>query len=159
VAVEELIRTQLLRFSAVTALVEDRIYPDVVPQLTDAEAREMKAQAIYLRPTIVIDMLEETPQNTLDGGDGMVVASVSIRCIAQTKKVARQLAEAVRVNGTDPGTGLAGFNGLTDIDDEKEEVSAIHLRNMFDAMQWEDGGDEWVFEVAAIYEITYYQVT
>lgn len=158
-AVEELIRTQLLRFDAVTDLVDARIYPDVVPQLTDAESRDMKAQAIYLRPTIVIDMIEETPQNTLDGGDGMVIAAVSVRCIAQTKKVARQLAEAVRVNGTDPGTGLAGFNGLTDLDDEREEFSAIHMRNVFDAMQWEDGGDEWVYEVASLYEITYYQVT
>lgn len=155
--IEENLRTQLLTFTAVTALVSDRIYPDVVPQLTDADRETMELEGVYLRPTIVIDMIEEEPQNTLDGGDGMVIATIAVRCMAQTKKVARQVAEAVRVNGTNPGTGLAGFAGLYDV--TKQPFSAIHARNEFYAEPWEDGGDEWLFEVRAIYQVTFNQTT
>lgn len=157
--VEEMIRAQLLAFGAVTDLVGDRVYPDVIPQLTDAERELMRGEGVYLRPTIVIDMIDETPQNTLDGGDGMVIATVSVRCVAQTKKTARKVSQAVRVNGTNPGSGLAGFNGLTDISAEKQQISAVHIRNEFAAEPWPDGNDEYLFEVASIYEVTYYQVT
>ncbi|MHC4606714.1 MAG: hypothetical protein ACYTAF_07225, partial [Planctomycetota bacterium] len=49
--------------------------------------------------------------NDLSGKGGLVYSAVTLRCRATTKAVARSLAEAVRTNDTNPGTGLAGRTG------------------------------------------------
>lgn len=150
-AIEADIRAFLLTLDEVTAIVGERIYPDVVPQLTKEQREEYQAEGIIMRPYIVIDMVEERPQNTLEGRDGLVMAVVDIRCLATTKKVARELSEAVRINGENPGTGLAGYSG--------DEFEATLTANFFDAHQITEGGDDWAFEVTARYDVSYQQTS
>lgn len=100
-AIEEDIRTHLLTLSAVTALVGTgataRIRPNKLEQ-DDNGAIEH----------IIIEVDDETPANSLDGLGGLIYSDVTLRCQAPTLKRARALAEAVRTNNTNPGTGLAG---------------------------------------------------
>lgn len=65
-------------------------------------------------PAIVFEVDVENPQNSLDGRGGLVFADVNVICRAETRAKSRELTEAVRVNGTDPGTGLAGYSGAFD---------------------------------------------
>jgi len=148
VAIEADLRTVLLTYSALTALVGTRIHPDVLPQQSDEEDNSETL------PAVVIDVMDETPQNTLDGGDGMVVANVGVRCFALTKALARQVAEAIRVNGTDPGTGLAAHTGYAD-----GGFDGIHIRTEFDVHPLDDGQDRVFYEVSGMYQLTFSQTT
>lgn len=100
--IEESLRTYLLTLEAVTALVgtgdSARIRPDRLHQDEDL-------------PAVVIEVDYEDHLNDLDGKGGLVYADVNVKCRAETKAVSRQLAEAIRTNDTDPGTGLAGYTG------------------------------------------------
>jgi fructose-specific component phosphotransferase system IIB-like protein len=102
--IEEKIRTALLSMSAVTALVGGgaaaHIRPDV-PDKDDPRDGEL----------ILIEVDSEPRENTLDGKSAWVPADVTLVCRAPTRARSRALAEAVCDNGTDPGTGLAGYNG------------------------------------------------
>lgn len=102
--VEELLRTLLLTFTPVTALTGTggaaRIRPDRLHQSDDPDL-----------PAIIMQVDAETPTNRLDGLGGRRFIDVTLVCRARTKAAARTLAEAVRLNGTDPGTGLGGFKG------------------------------------------------
>lgn len=138
----------LLTYSALTALVGTRIYPDVLPQQSDEEDQSETL------PAVVIDVMDETPQNSLDGGDGMVVSNIGVRCFALTKALARQVAEAVRVNGTDPGTGLASHT-----DYASGGFDAIHTTTEFDVHPLDNGGDDVFYEVSGIYQVTFPQTT
>ena len=62
-------------------------------------------------PHIVIDIDSDTPQNDIEGHGGLRFADVTVTCRATTMNASKGLAEAVRVNGTNPGTGLAGYGG------------------------------------------------
>jgi hypothetical protein len=64
---------------------------------------------------------------------------VNIICRAESPKTSRHLAEAVRSNNTDPGTGLAGWHGTFDatLEDSvmsetpKAEGSMDHWHDIF----------------------------
>jgi hypothetical protein len=99
------IRTALLTMSEVTALVgtgdSARIRPE---QLASIDARTEEH--------IIIEVDDQPRENTLDGTNGCFVnPSVNLSCRAMTRKAARALAAAVKLNGTDPGTGLAFYGG------------------------------------------------
>jgi len=99
--IEETLTTFLKSLSTVTAIIGEgnaaRIRPD---RLDQSETL----------PAILLEVDEE-PQNDLSGVGGLVYADATLTCRAATKTAARALAEAVRLNGTDPGTGLAGYHG------------------------------------------------
>lgn len=102
------IRTALLDMSAVTALVgtgsSARIRPYKFEESDDTT-----------REHILIEIDTEGRENDLTGraglGTGLVLSSVNISCRAMTRTLANALAEAVRINGETPGTGLAGYGG------------------------------------------------
>ena len=99
--VEEELRKALLGMSTVTAIVGTRIWDEWFRNET--------------HPAIVFEIDSERRENSLDGRGGMVFADVNIICRATTRLASRQLAEAVRLNGTSsPGTGLAGYSGTFD---------------------------------------------
>lgn len=102
------IRTALLSMNAVTALAGSgaaaRIRPDQFAK-TDGSATT---------PAILVEIDDEESQTDLDGRGGLVIADVTLTCRAHTKAAAYALKEAVRVNGTNPGTGLAGYSGAFD---------------------------------------------
>lgn len=88
----------LLTKSAVTALVGTRLRFD---QLSEKD----------ILPALVIDVQSEENESDLSGAGGLITAVVELRAIAATKKTAADIAEAIRTNGTDPGTGLQGYTG------------------------------------------------
>jgi hypothetical protein len=101
------IRTALLAMSAVTAYTGSNT--------TTARIRPYK-----LDPTddpteehIVIEVDSKNDENDLEGEGGLPLCEVNISCRAMTRTLVNALAEAVRVNGTDPGTGLAGYGGAS----------------------------------------------
>jgi len=99
--IEETLVAFLKSLTAVTAIIGTgnaaRIRPDRLDQGETLPA--------------ILMQVDETPQNDLDGLGGLVYADVTLTCRANTKTAARALAEAIRLNGTNPGTGLAGYHG------------------------------------------------
>jgi hypothetical protein len=98
----ENIRTALLSFNAVTALVgtgsSARIYPDAFDE-----------QATL--PAILVEIDDEEPQNSLDGRGGLRIGTATITCRAATRQGAEALALAVLGNGANPQTGLRTYVG------------------------------------------------
>ena len=98
------IRTALLAMDAVTALVGTaaaaRIRPDRLDDRDDKDEEH-----------IIIEIDRMDPQNDLTGLGGLTYAEVNISCRAATRSQVDVLATAVKRNGTDPGTGLAGYGG------------------------------------------------
>lgn len=138
------IRTALLAMDTVTALVgtgaSARIRPYKFDQSDDLSESH-----------IVIDINSQRRENSVDGLGGLVYASVSISCRDRDSVEAETLAEAVRVNGTDPGTGLAGITAAS-----------------FDAvLESETPGTTWYgdnsariwYEVTQEYEMSYSETT
>lgn len=143
------LRTLLLTFSGVTALTgtgdsarirPDRLHKDdVIPATKGA---------------VIIEIDNEDPQNDLSGKGGLVFADVNLVCRAHTKAIARTLAEAIRLNGNDPGTGLAGYSGTvgTDkIDAVLEAVSSTFTPE-------DDGSDEGWYDVYCSYTVSHTEV-
>lgn len=140
--IEKDLRTFLLTLDAVTALVGARIRPMRIEQDDDL-------------PAIVITDVTEEPDNDLNGNGGLVLATVNVMAIAETLEGARDLAEAIRLNGTDPGTGLAGYSGPAgDLDVKawlKTRQSSIILAD-------DSGQDSDWYIVESIYEIHFNEV-
>lgn len=112
---EDELRAALLAMSAVADIVGTRIYTDTFWSDT--------------YPAICFEVDSEDRENTLTGrggiDTGMVFADVNVICRADTRAASRTLAEAVRVNGTTPGTGLAGYTGTFDAWLEDEQPAAV----------------------------------
>lgn len=98
------IRTALLSMSAVTALVGTGSSARIRPYMLDD--RDDKTEE-----HIIVEVDTQRPQNDITGTGGLTYADVNISCRAITPTQARALAVAVKRNGTDPGTGLAGYGG------------------------------------------------
>lgn len=105
-SLESDIRTALAAMSAVTAIVgtgdSARIRTD---RLHDGDVWHNNES----RPAILVEVDAEEKVNDLSGKGGAAFCGVTVTCYAKTRADARALAEAVRVNGTNPGTGLAGY--------------------------------------------------
>jgi len=101
-SVETLLYQFLKTKSAVTDLVGGSTAPRIRPD------RLHQADTL---PAVIIEVDTSDHCNTLDGLGGLVFSEVNVICRASTRAGSRALAEAVRVNGTDPGTGLAGASG------------------------------------------------
>lgn len=74
------------------------------------ESRLDQDVTIPAKGTIVIELDATNPQNDLQGRGGLDYHDVNILVRAPTAAAATVLANAIRVNGTDPGTGLAGYS-------------------------------------------------
>lgn len=100
-SIEASIRAKLLHQTAVTAIVGSgsaaRIRPYKLWQKDD----------ISSGAAIIVSVNREEDQNDLECEGGIVIADVSVICVAQEREDARALARAVKTNGSSPGTGLA----------------------------------------------------
>ena len=143
-SVEGDLRTLLLTFTPVTALVgtgnSARIRPDKLAQMDDDRLQ-----------SIIIEVDSEEPQNMLDGTSLRRYADVTLVCQASTKAEARALALAVKLNGTAPGTGLAGYGGTVNsvrydawLDDEQTSYASV-----------DEESDEAYYYVFSNYKITW----
>lgn len=101
--IEEAVLARLENLGSLTAIVGTRIFANDIDQGE-------------ILPAICIVITDE---GLIDGEGGVDLsgqgtlfdADVSIVCFARTLSEARDLAELVRDNNTDPGTGLNGFDG------------------------------------------------
>jgi len=143
---EESLRTFLKTLDAVTALVGGATAPRIRPDKLDEGD---------VLPAIIIEVDDEDEQNTLDGLGGLVVADVNVKCRAGTKKVSRQLARAVRVNGTDPGTGLAGYSGVAG----DQTIHAVLEGKTTSYTPSGDGSDEGHYDTDMSFTICFNEAT
>lgn len=100
---EEDIRTALVAMPAVTAIVGSGANARIRPDRFHEEDGTL--------PAILVEVDHEDPLTDLTGRGGRRQGVVTITCRASTRAAARALAEAVRNNGTSPGTGLDGYGG------------------------------------------------
>jgi hypothetical protein len=146
--VEADIRTLLLTLSAVTDLVGTgdaaRIRPDKLDQADDDSLQ-----------AIIVEVDSEEPALGLDGKGGRVYADVTLRCRARQKSQARAVADAVRTNGTDPGTGLAGYNGT--VNGHTLDAWLEDTQTSFTPA--DDGSDEGFYDVFCSYRLTFEETT
>jgi hypothetical protein len=64
-------------------------------------------------PAILVEIDSQAEANDLAGVSGGVIGQFTLTCRAATLEAAAELAEAIRTNGTDPGTGLAGYSSAS----------------------------------------------
>lgn len=139
-SIESDLRTVLLTFDAVTALVGTGAAARIRPYALD-ERDSKTGQAIIIE----VDTAEHA--NDLAGKGGMVTATVTLSCRAVTLTQARALAEAVRTNSTNPGTGLAGYS------EDDPCIEAVLETESVGITPWDDGSTRAWFVVAQEYTI------
>lgn len=102
------LRTALLTMGAVTALVGTGADARIRPRFQQKEV-------IPANGSILIEVDDEVHLNDISGQGGREMTEITLTFRAPTRPASLALAEAARVNGTDPGTGLAAY-GATPID-------------------------------------------
>lgn len=136
--IEDALRAKITTLAAVVA-----ISPTIRP--------EKPAQKDTL-PLTVISVEEEDHLNDLTGKGGLVDATVDIMAVAETKTAARALSESLRVNGTEPGTGLASFEGTV----SGVEIQSCTLeQSKFEFVPYAEGSDEGFYIQHNFYQVFY----
>ena len=103
---------------------------------------------------ILITPVNADHKDTLDERGGGVSAIVKIRSVAEKAKQARALSEAVRSNGTNPGTGLVDYSGTT----SGFVVQAVTLNTEeYDFVPYGDDSDEGLFIFDYLYQVDYFE--
>src|ERR1043166_5680038 len=102
-SIEQALQTLISGLSAVNGLGTVQIRPYKMAQ-KDLGDSDFGGVIISVRD-------QEDQQVDLSGRGGGVASKIGITCIASTFLAAWTLSEAVRTNGTNPGTGLAGYAG------------------------------------------------
>ncbi|MFA7121890.1 MAG: hypothetical protein WC277_10470, partial [Bacilli bacterium] len=100
---EDAIRRKLLTLSAVTAITGTGDSALIRPDRLHATDTLTATNA-----AVIVEVDDEEHLNDLEGKSRRRMSSVTLRCRSRQKARARVLAEAIRVNGMNPGTGLAG---------------------------------------------------
>jgi hypothetical protein len=140
-SLESDIRSALLDMSAVTTLVGS------------GSSARIRSDALYptdTLPAIVIEVDGYEHSNDLTGFGGLVFAKVVLTCRASTRDGAWTLAEAVRRNGTSPGTGLAGYSGAFDALLESQVAARVPK---------DDGSSGWWYDVVQDYTMSRSETT
>lgn len=147
-SIEESIRTALLTMTAVNDFNGSGASDEMVIRFGYLEEDDDTAD-----PHIVLDIDSDTPANDLTGKGGLRFAVLTVTCRARTMALSKALAEAVRVNGTNPGTGLAGYGGSGTsfdawLDDETRAVEPF-----------DDNSGRWWHATIQTYQINYSEMT
>lgn len=134
------IRTALLAMNSVTALVgtgdSARIRPYRLQQSDDSTSEH-----------IIVEVDTRRPQNDLLGKGGLTYADVVISCRAQTRTLANALKEAVKFNGANPGTGLAGYGSSS--------FHAVLMSEVATRVPYDDGSDNFWHSVELDFTMSY----
>lgn len=137
---ETALRTKILALDAVSALTTT-VRWDKLDE--DDDLKTVSA--------VVISVEQEEPYNDLAGVGGLVKATVRISSLSESKARARSIAEAIRINGSNPGTGLAGFSGVSN----GVEMDCILQRNELGFFPYIDDSDDGFYFVDSIYQVDY----
>lgn len=97
--VPAMVRAFLLTLTAVTDLVNDRIFANEVEEGTALE---------YVR-VMVESWAPQGEDQDFEFRNEIFAAQVRVECVGRTLSASEALEEAVRTNGTDPATGLDGL--------------------------------------------------
>ena len=147
--IEHSVRDQLLTKTAVRALVGSGDSARV-----RAYKFSQKDDLATDGPGILIRVNKEEPQNDMGCQGGLVIADVSIISCAVNLDAARELAEAIRSNGTNPGTGLAG-DDWTIIGIPGAVESCCLIYSSLDFIPFGDDSDEGIFTIDSHYTIIF----
>jgi hypothetical protein len=96
---------------------------------------------------------ESFDDQNIGGTTDLVTAKVTVSAISGKLRIARQVASAIRNNGTDPGTGMQGCkvrNGTVNWDAMLEARSVGIVMN-------EDGSDSGLYSVDSVFTVKYYE--
>lgn len=147
-SIEESVRTALLAMTAVADFNGSGSGDEMVIRYGYLEEDDDTGD-----PHLVIDIDDDNPQNDLTGKGGLRFAILTVTCRATTMARSKALAEAVRVNGTNPGTGLAGYTGSgTSFDAWLEsEVRAVE--------PYDDNSGRWWHATIQTYNVCYTETT
>lgn len=116
-----------------------------------------------LPSAVIVAPMDEEHENDLTGRGGGVTWTGMIQVCAQKFRDARLLMEAIRTNGTNPGTGLAGYAGSVSVTVGGSTGTFAFQMISLDKLQFsvvyrEDGSDEAVYlieaGVSAVYQET-----
>lgn len=141
--IEDAIRTYLLTRSAVTAITSV-IRPD---QLEIGDVSKTSPYAV------VISVDGEKPCNFLSGRHDLTYSTVTVTALSKKKSQSRELAKAIKDNGTNPGTGLAGATVTTgDI-----PFDAVLESMEADFYPYDDGSPDGTHAVISTYTVSYRQ--
>lgn len=137
------LRAFLLTLSAVTDVVgSTKVRPDVAEQ--DDEP-----------PYIVIQTRRIDHANSLDGLGGLAKATIEIHCVSLSAVERWEMVEDVRINDTNPGTGLAGYSGTAGT----REIEA-HLTDTVSGFNpATDGSEKDVYYCVSTYIVEYAEAT
>jgi hypothetical protein len=118
--------------------------------------RVLKMWQRELPGVILIDPAREEYGNTLDGLGGVVAWTGNVIVSAETFDEVRLLLEAIRTNGTDPGSGLAGrAHSLGTFGIQMATMD----NTLFQFVSYDDGSDEGYWFAQTAVSIDYQQST
>lgn len=141
-SLENGMRQVLLSLGAVTAIAGTRIRPHKL-----SEEDDLRDPPEGQGPAIIIDVVrDDTAEDLSDDDPREGTARFEVACIALTKQAAHDLAEAVRTNGTDPGTGLAGYRGAAG-DLEFDPCTIVGTSHEFEPADEKSDEGDWYLEV------------
>lgn len=102
-------------------------------------------------PFVIIGFDRETPYTSFEGTGGLVNSFARIRVCASSRESTRAIAEIIRTNNANPGTGLAGYTGtpLAGV----TFAAAMHDHDEFDFVFFMDESDEGYYVQDCIYQI------
>ncbi|MDE2426782.1 MAG: hypothetical protein KGO96_12845 [Elusimicrobia bacterium] len=114
--------------------------------------RVMKLAQDDALPAIIVGPHEEMHENDLSGRGGAVEWKGLIRVTSKVFADVRLITEAIRNNGTSPGTGLAGYSGTMD----GWSVQRVSVeKSTFDFIWYEDATDEGDFVMDTEIEVAF----
>ena len=147
-SIEAVIRRKLLSLSAVTAITGTGNTALIRPDRLHASDAMTATNA-----AVIIEVDGENPLNDLAGLSRRRMVDVTLRCRSRQRDKARALAEAIRVNGTDPGTGLAGADWTDSVDGVSYSAWLDGTDSSFTPDT--DGSDQGWYDVFCSYGLTH----
>lgn len=141
--IQEAVRAWLLTRTAVTAITST-IRVDALDQRDKPDVTECILMTVDRKVCVA--------QNT-DGKGDLVQATMTISSISGGRDESEALAEAIRINGTNPGTGLMGCqvrSGGLNFDAMWESDDLGYIEDI-------DGKASGLFSVDSQYTVFYYQ--
>lgn len=143
--IEEKVRDALVAMSAVTAKVgtgsSARIYPDTFPET-------LKFANL---PAICVQVDTADTSNYLGGAGSLTFAELTVICRDDKREDAHSLAEAVKWNGANPGTGLTSHSSTLTVETFDSEVPSYTPAD--------DGSSRGYYDINLVFTISFAEQT
>ena len=141
--IHDSIRAFLLTLDAVTDVVGTAKIRSEVAEQRDAP------------PWITVSTTRIEHHNTLDGLGGLAKATVEIKLVTESAVDRWDMVEDVRINDTNPGTGLAGYSGIAG----ENEIHAHLIDTEAGFTPSQDGTERDLYSCLSTYVVEYNETT